>query len=148
MKSKLGKLQAVAAGVLCLMAMQAQADVIKNAVRLGGFALFIGDSTVPLTTSGVTSVAFSGSGKFTIWYTAECAASGYVDVDIVVDFEQLGPTGANDNDSFCDFNTRGATHTVTGRTASLTAGTHYVHIVARKIDGVAYLSDSSLLIGK
>jgi hypothetical protein len=40
-------------------------------------------------------------------------------------------------------------HTVTGRTNSLVAGTHTVAIYARKAgSGVAFLSDSSLLIGK
>jgi hypothetical protein len=149
MKTKSGVLRAVIAGVVGLMSVHAQADVVKNAVRLGAFELGAADDNVPLTTSGAPVVTFSGSGKFTIWYTAECAASGYVDVDILVDGIPLSPTGANNNDSFCDFETRGAMHTVTGRTNSLVAGTHAVTIYARKAGaGVAYLSDSSLLIGK
>ena len=148
MKTKTGALKAVITSVVALMSVQAQADIIKNAVRLGAAEVLTPAYYVPLTTSGAQFVSFSGSGKFTIWYTAECAASGYVDVDIRVDGILIGPTGANINDSFCDFNTRGAMHTVTGRTNSLVAGTHTVSILARKTDGVAYLSDSSLLIGK
>jgi hypothetical protein len=146
-KTKTGVLKAAIAGVVGLISVQAQADIIKNAVRLGAFK--VDASCVPLTTSGAQSVTFSGSGKFTIWYTAECAASDYVDVDVLVDDLPVSPTGLNLNDSFCDFNTRGAMHTVTGRTNSLVAGTHAVTIYARKAGaGVAYLSDSSLLIGK
>ena len=148
MKSRTAVLKAVLAGVVALMSVQAQADVIKHAVRLGEYELNLNDTFVPLTTSGARFVSFSGSGKFTIWYTAECAATGYVDVDILVDGNPIGPTGGNEQDSFCDFETRGAMHTVTGRTSSLIAGTHSIGIVARKTDGVAYLSDSSLLIGK
>jgi hypothetical protein len=147
MKTKTGVLRAAIACVVGLMSVQAQADIIKNTVRVGAFE--VGTTvTVPLTQSGEQIVAFSGSGKFTIWYTAECAAAGgYVDVEILVDGIPVAPTGANTNDSFCDFNTRGAMHTVTGRTNSLAANTHFVQIRART-DGVAFLSDSSLLIGK
>jgi hypothetical protein len=148
MKSKTGVLKAVIAGVVGLMSVQAQADIIRNAVRLGASEVLTPAYYVPLTSSGAQFVTFSGSGKFTIWYTAECAASGYVDVDIRVDGVLVSPTGDNTNDSFCDFETRGAMHTVTARTKSLVAGTHTVSILARKTDGLAFLSDSSLLIGK
>jgi hypothetical protein len=147
MKTKTGVLTAVVASVVGIISVQAQAHVIKNAVRLGAFEVTLG-SYVPLTSSGAPNVSFSGSGKFTISYTAECAASGYVDVDILVDGVPIGPTGGNDNDSFCDFNTRGAMHTVTGRTNSLADGTHTVQVIAHKTDGLAFLSDSSLLIGR
>ena len=139
---------AIIVGTVALMSGRAQADVIKHAVRLGAFGVVTTGSYVPLTTSGSTGVIFSGSGKFTIWYTAECAASSYVDVEILIDGIEVAPTGINYDDSFCDFETRGAMHTVTGRTGNLDAGTHTVSVFARKTDGVAYLSDSSMLIGK
>ena len=64
-------------------------------------------------------------------------------------FHSLTSTGANNNDSLCDFETRGAMHTVTGRTNSLADGTHTVQIIANTSVGtVGFLSDSSLLIGK
>jgi hypothetical protein len=148
-KTRIGVLKAVLVGVVALASAQAQADVIKHFVRLGAFGLNTSNVFIPLTTSGADIVTFSGSGKFTIWYTAECAAvDGYVDVAIRVDGASIGPTGDNLNDSFCDFQTRGAMHMVTGRTNSLVAGTHTVEILARKTGGVAFLSDSSLLIGK
>jgi hypothetical protein len=148
MKTKFGVLKAVVVGVAGLVALQAQADVIKNAARVGGYELGISDSLVPLTPTGATGVTFTGSGKFTIFYTAECAASGYVDVDIYVDGVPLAPTAPNNEDSFCDFETRGAMHTATGRTGTLATGTHTVQIQAHKSEGVAFLSDSSLLIAK
>jgi hypothetical protein len=147
MKTKTRVLRAAIASVAGLMSVQAQADIIKNFVRLGAYEITF-DAPVPLTQSGARVVTFTGSGKFTIWYTAECSASGYVGVDIYVDDIPVGPTGSNNNDSFCDFNTRGAMHTVTARTNTLAAGTHVVHITAGKSDGLAFLSDSSLLIGK
>jgi hypothetical protein len=148
MKTKIRVLKVVLAGVVALMSAQAQADIIKNYVRLGAFQVNAFTNSVPLTTSGFLGVSFNGSGRFTIWYTAECAASGYVDIDIYVDGIPVGPTGDNTNDSFCDFNTRGAMHTVTGRTGNLVAGSHLVDVYAHVSDGVAFLSDSSLLIGK
>ena len=147
MKTKVRVLKTVLAGIMVLMSVQAQADIIKHFVRLG--ASGVNSSPVPLTTSGADLVTFNGSGKFTIWYTAECAASDYVEVNIVVDDIAIDPTGLSFNDSFCDFNTRGAMHTVTGLTKSLAAGTHTVAIFALMGSaGVAFLSDSSLLIGK
>lgn len=140
-------LKALIVGAAALATGAAQADIIKHFVRLGAYPLTVPDSYVPLTTSGVEQVKFSGGGKFTIWYTAECAASGYVDVDIWVDGIPLAPTGG-DEDSFCDFETRGGMHTVTARTGNLADSLHTVEIWAHKADGLASLSDSSLLIGK
>jgi hypothetical protein len=149
MKTKTRVLSAAIAGVMGLMGAHAQADIVKNAVRLGAFQVTAVDDNVPLTQTGEPVVTFTGSGKFTIWYTAECAAGGYVDVDILVDGIPLSPSGANNQDSFCDFETRGAMHTVTGRTNTLAAGTHTVQIRANTSAGtVGFLSDSSLLIGK
>src|SRR5688572_29776389 len=149
MKTKTRILRAAIAGVVGLMSIQAQADIVKNFVRVGAFQIDAEDNHVPLTQTGAPVVTFTGSGKFTIWYTAECAAGGYMDVDILVDGIPLSPTGANNQDSFCDFETRGAMHTVTGRTNSLATGTHTVQIVANTSVGtVGFLSDSSLLIGK
>ena len=148
MKTKFGVLKSLVVGVAGLAAMQAQADVIKNAVRLGGYQLTASDTLIPLTTAGANTFSFSGSGRFTIFYTAECAASGYADIDIYVDGIPLAPTGGNDQDSFCDFDTRGAMHTATARTGTLATGTHVVHIMGKANDGGAFLSDSSLLIAK
>src|SRR5262245_529159 len=148
MKTKFGVLKTVVVGVAGLLAVQAQADVVKNAVRLGAHQVTASASQVPLTQAGATSVTFTGSGKFTIFYTAECAASAYVGIDIYVDGVPLGPTGGNNQDSFCDPDTRGAMHTATARTNTLAIGTHSVYIVAGRSDGDAYLSDSSLLIAK
>jgi hypothetical protein len=147
MKTKFGVLKALVVGIAGLAAVQAQADVIKNAVRIGGYQLTASDSLIPLTTVGANTISFSGSGKFTIFYTAECAAVDYADLDIYVDGVPLAPTGANDMDSFCDFQTRGAMHTVTARTGTLATGTHVVYIKGKSVEG-AYLSDSSLLIAK
>ena len=148
MKTKIGVLKAVLVGVVALASAPAQADIIKHFVRLGAFGVDY-NSYAFLTTSGADTVTFTGSGKFTIWYTAECAATGYVDVDIIVAGIAVIPTGNNGNDTFCDPETRGAMHTVTGRTHSLPAGTHSVRIHARKsVGSFAFLSDSSLLIGK
>jgi hypothetical protein len=61
-KTKTGVLKAVIAGVVGLMSVQAQADIIKNAVRLGAFEVNAG--YLPLTTSAAQTVTFSGSGKF------------------------------------------------------------------------------------
>lgn len=148
MKTKFGVLKAVVAGMAGLLTMQAQADVIKNAVRVGGHEVTASASLVPLTTGGATAVTFSGSGRFTIFYTAECAASAYVGIDIYVDGVPLAPTGNNNQDSFCDPDTRGAMHTATARTNSLLSGTHTVFIQAGRSEGQAFLSDSSLLIVK
>lgn len=149
MKTKTRVLRAAIAGVVGLMSIQAQADIVKNFVRVGAFGIDAQYKHVPLTQTGAPVVTFTGSGKFTIWYTAECASGGYMDVDILVDGIPLSPSGANDQDSFCDFETRGAMHTVTGRTHSLATGTHTVQIVAATSVGtIGFLSDSSLLIGK
>ena len=69
MKTKIGVLKAVLVGVVALASAPAQADIIKHFVRLGAHKL--DQSFIPLTTSGADSVTFSGSGKFTIWYTAD-----------------------------------------------------------------------------
>jgi hypothetical protein len=149
MKSSAAVLKAVIAGVAVLASGQAQADIVKSAVRLGAFKLSpYYEDQVPLTTSGTQYVTFSGGGRFTIWYTAECSAEVYVDIDIYVDGRPIQPTGDNDNDSLCDFNTRGAMHTIMGRTDSLADTNHSVVIVSRPTNGLAYLSDTSLLIGK
>jgi hypothetical protein len=148
MKSSAAVLKAVIAGVAVLASGQAQADIVKSAVRLGAFELGTSRQDVSLTTSGTKILGFNGSGKFTIWYTAECAASGYVNVDIWVDGFPIEPTGASNTDSFCDSNTRGAMHTAMGRTHNLGDGEHSVVITAYKSEGLAFLSDSSLLIGK
>ena len=148
MKTKFGVLKAVVAGAAGLLALQAQADVIKNAVRIGSHQVTASASLLPLTTGGATAVTFTGSGKFTIFYTAECASSAYVGIDIYVDGVALAPTGNNVQDSFCDPDTRGAMHTATARTNALVSGTHTVFIQAGRSDGQAYLSDSSLLIVK
>ena len=148
MKTRSGILKAALAGIVALMSAQVQADIIKHFVRLGAFQVNAFTNSVPLTTSGYLSVLFNGSGRFTIWYTAECAATGYLDLDIYVDGIAISPMGDNSNDSFCDFKTRGAMHTVTGRTGNLVNGTHIVHVLANVPEGVAFISDSSLLIGK
>jgi hypothetical protein len=147
MNTRICVLKAAIACAVALTSGQAQADIIKHFVRLGGIPVDYA-TEVPLTTSGAKIVTFSGSGKFTFWFTAECAASGYVDVDFKVDGIPVEPTGGNLDDRFCDADTRGAMHTVTGRTGSLVAGTHTIQVKAYKNVGIAYLSDSSLLIGK
>jgi hypothetical protein len=134
--------------VMALACGQAQSDIVKSAVRLGAFELGTSRQDISLTTSGTKILGFNGSGKFTIWYTAECAASGYVNIDIWVDGIPIEPTGASNTDSFCDFNTHGAMHTVMGRTHTLVDGEHSVVITAYKSEGFAFLSDSTLLIGK
>jgi hypothetical protein len=149
MKTRLAILKAILFGAVTLVSAQAQADIIKHAVRLGAFELSpYYEDQVPLTTSGVGYITFYGSGRFTVWYTAECAALVYVDIDIYVDGKEIAPIGANDQDSFCDFNTHSAMHTITGRTDVLADGSHNIVIFSRQTGGVAYLSDSSLLIGK
>ena len=147
MKTRTAVLKAVIAGAVLLTSVQVQADILEQAVRLGAYEVEAG--YIPLTNSGALASTFSGSGRFSIWYTAECTASEYVNVDLYVDSTIIRPTGGNIADSFCDFNTRGAMHTVTGRTESLPAGTHTVRLwVSKSGSGHVYLSDSSLLIGK
>jgi hypothetical protein len=147
MKSKSAVLKVITASVLALAGAQARADIIRHFVRHGAWDMHLDENYVALTDAGHWYVTFNGSGRFTIWYTAECAASGYVDVDLWVDGIRLDPVGG-DEDSFCDFETRGGMHTVTARTASLADGLHRVWVGGRKSGGVAFLSDSSLLIGK
>ena len=148
MNTRVGFLKVIVVCAAAFASGQSQADIVKSAVRLGAFELGTSRQDVSLTTSGTKIIGFNGSGKFTIWYTAECAASGYVTVDIWVDGFPVEPTGANNTDAFCDANTRGAMHTVVGRTHSLVDGEHSVVISAFKSGGLAFLSDSSLLIGK
>jgi hypothetical protein len=147
MRTRTALLRTVLAGVMAFAGTQAQADIIRHFVRQGAWDLQLVEDYVALTNAGHWYVTFSGSGRFTIWYTAECAASGYADVAIWVDGIRLAPIDGDD-DSFCDFETRGGMHTVTARTASLADGTHLVWVGGRKSGGFAVLSDSSLLIGK
>ena len=140
--------QAVIASVAALASVPAQADIIKHAVRLGAYPVNLSRSSIALTNAGAAFLTFSGSGVFTIWYTAECVSTGFVAVEIVVDGLGLEPAAGNVDAKFCDASTRGAMQTVTGRTVNLASGTHKVEVRAVLWEGAAYLSDSSLLIGK
>jgi hypothetical protein len=161
MSMKTGLLKTALASALVLLGAKAYADVVKQVARPNNF-LFDGivATNVPLDLAGNTRINFSGSGRFTIVYSAECAAGGlpggdFVEIDIIVDGVELAPTGSNNADAFCTGNhteTRDdgwVTATTSGRTASLPAGTHSVEIEVRTSGGKrGWLGDSSLLIIK
>jgi hypothetical protein len=160
MSMKRGLLKTALASTMVLIGAQAYADVVKHVARQGNYVFKEGVVNVPLDLAGNTQISFSGSGRFTIVYSAECAASGFSDVDflnidIFVDGVPLAPTGNNFADAFCTGNHTETvsdgwvTATTSGRTASLPAGGHTVVIQARTTrfkDG--WLGDSSLLIIK
>jgi hypothetical protein len=158
MNMKTGLLKTALASALVLAGAHANADVVKHVARPSNF-IFSGPVDVPLDLAGNRLTTFSGSGRFTIFYSAECAASGapeedYVDINIIVDGVQLAPSGDNHQDAFCTANHTEVvddgwvTATTSGRTVSLPGGTHKVVIQARTFGKQGWLGDSSLLIIK
>jgi hypothetical protein len=156
MSMKVGMLKTAFATAVVLIGAQAYADAVKHVARPSNF-IFTGPVDVPLDLAGNKFTTFSGGGRFTIFYSAECAAGGtsadYVDINIIVDGVQLAPTGDNTQDAFCTANHTEpvddgwVTATTSGRTVSLPAGTHKVVIQARTVKQ-GWLGDSSLLIIK
>lgn len=156
MTTKSRLLTTIVAGAVVMLSAQVYAHTIAQFARPGNF-LFSATVNVPLNAAGATSVTYTGSGRRTIIYSAECAHSAagtnsWVHIAIVVDGVELSPTGNNTADSFCTSNgTSGldgwVTATNSGRTASLGAGTHTVVIRASLAGaGTGSLGDSSLLI--
>jgi hypothetical protein len=157
MSMKIGVLKAALASAVLLIGAQAYSRTVGFFARPGNFFFSSQPVFVPLNSAGATQVTYSGSGRRTIIYTAECAnevALGRVTIDIVVDGVGLSPTGGNINDTFCsaasapELEFEGAVMAAAmGRTASLPSGTHTVRIVARALGGGSgLLSDSALLI--
>jgi hypothetical protein len=155
-----GILKIAFATAVVLIGAQAYADAVKHVANPSTF-VFNGElKDVPLDLAGNRFTTFSGSGRFTIFYSAECAVAGlpekhYLEIDIVVDGVELPPTGNNDADAFCTANHTdtvddgGVTATTSGRTASLPDGTHTVVIKAQTFGGApGTLGKSSLLIIK
>lgn len=157
-KSKI--LRGSIASALLLLTAYAQADVVRHEFRRDNFTFGPAEQAIPLNESGTNTISFSGSGRFTISYTAECANNSantlsWVDIRIVVDGVNLPPTGFNAGDAFCSSNgTEGfdgwTMNTAWGRTGSLAAGAHTVQVFVSTQSngpgGQGWLGDSSLVI--
>lgn len=155
-KSKI--LKGTIASALLLLTAYAQADVVRHEFRRFNFTFGTGEVLVPLNEVGANSISFSGSGSFTISYTAECSnfepnIFSYVDIRIVVDGVNLPPTGNNSSDAFCTSDGvpgdgGWGMNAAWGRTGNLAAGVHTVQVFARTTAGGGSLGDSSLVIIK
>ena len=85
-----GILKIAFATAVVLIGAQAYADAVKHVAKPSTF-IFNGElKDVPLDLALNRFTTFSGSGRFTIFYSAECAVAGlpekhYLEIDIVVD---------------------------------------------------------------
>lgn len=107
MRTKTGILTATLTTAFVLVGAQAYAHTVAFFARLGFFT-FQGQAFVPLTRAGATQVTFTGSGRKTITYTAQCAQGSLgtftgLFVSIVVDGDPLAPVGVlcSANDVMC-----------------------------------------------
>jgi hypothetical protein len=158
MSMKIRILKTALAAAVVLIGAQAYGRTVAFFARPGNFFFSSQPVFVPLNSAGATQVTYSGSGRRTITYTAECANEvplGTVTIDILVDGVPLAPTGGNDDDTFCsagsfqEFEFEGAVMAAAmGRTANLPSGAHTVRVVARAVNGngAGLLGDSALLI--
>lgn len=130
-----------------LIGAQAYANTVAFFARPGNFPV-AGPVYVELNANGATSVTFTGSGRRTIVYTAECFTSAsWLTIAIIVDNVQLAPTGNNTADSFCSSHSGFVMAAAMGRTADLPDGTHTVRILASlQGTGSSSLGDSALAI--
>jgi hypothetical protein len=107
MNTKTRILRATLAAAAVLIGAQAYAHTVAFFTQGTNFR-FSGPVFVPLTTVGATTVTFTGSGRKTIIYTAECSNSAadtgsWVTIVIFVDGVELAPT-AGTTDAFCTSN--------------------------------------------
>ncbi len=132
-----------------------------NATRTGVFDLLTPGATVnvPLTNALATSLAFYGSGRFAVTYSAECHTSGGslegISLEIKVDGVALPPT-AGTHDAFCTgidgLGNGWATHSITVLSPYLKNALHKVTIDAVLVDMDAgsaptgQLNNSSLIV--
>lgn len=154
MNTKTGVLTATLASAVVLIAAQAYANTVALFTRTIAFT-FSTPTRVPLNNAGAGQVTYSGSGRRTITYIAECSkdgVAGWVSIAIVVDGVQLAPTGNSTDDAFCSSNGTAAFDgwvmaAAQGRTANLPSGPHIVQIVASTVGGgTGRLDDSALKI--
>jgi hypothetical protein len=130
------------------------AKVAADATRPDNFT-WEGTTLIPLTSSGATSLSFSGKGKHVINYSAECETTGsWLSLQIIVDGTVLSPT-ASDLDAFCsDHNADGllngwTTAHYSVATGNLPLGVHTVKIEGTVVGpGFGWLGDSSLVVTK
>jgi hypothetical protein len=161
MITRIGMLKATLSAAVVLLGAQVYAHTQAFFSRTGNFT-FSGSTPVPLNQVGATEVTFTGSGRRTLTYTAECAktgTSGWVTIAIVVDGEQLAPTGGNTGDAFCSANTTSAADewvmaATQARTKNFTDdGPHTVQVLAAVAGGIfpsgtGHLGDSTLQVGR
>ena len=157
MNRKTAILKATLSAAVVLIGAQVYANTQAFFARTGNFT-FAASTFVPLNDAGDTLVTFTGSGRRTITYTAECSnnsanTSSFVNIAILVDGVQLAPTGSNVADAFCTANGTPAHDgwvmaAAQGRTANLAAGTHSVRILASVSAGGGWLGDSALNVAR
>jgi hypothetical protein len=162
MNTKTGILTATLSGAVVLIGVQAYANTQAFFTRTGNFT-FTAAADVPLNNAGATEVTFSGTGRRTITYTAECSktgttGSGWVTIAIIVDGAELAPTGGNTGDAFCSANTTSGDDgwvmaAAQGRTVNFSSdGPHTVRIRASLggflPSGQGSLGDSALDISR
>lgn len=163
---------ALIAGLFVLIATPPLYAALKaSAVRPGNHIFLHGtNNLVPLDAAGATELAFSGSGRFTITYSAECAVSAAagnhstwlnIDIELIPDaaapvVQVLDPT-AGIADAFCTSNgTAGSDGwtraSITVPTPSLPATSHRVRIRASIANGASgtsgLLGDAALVVEK
>jgi hypothetical protein len=157
----------ILAGVIAMaLAVPAYATIKAHLARSGNYTFAVGtNNPVPLAAGNVLSLSFSGSGKWVITYSAECAVAAaagnsttWMSLEIRVDGVAVAPTDtAGNQDAFCSSNgTAGAdgwTNTsITVVTPALALGPHVVEIRAAIINGAAgssgWLGDSTILISR
>jgi hypothetical protein len=149
-------------GGMALAALMASVPVSAalkaNATRASNFTFSGADVLVPLDLGGATSLAFSGSGKFMVSYSAECETQGaWLSIQIIVDGVVLAPT-AGVADAFCsdhnnnDSNDAWTTAHYRVVTPALPTGPHTVQVRATVFGGAAgalgWLGDTSILVEK
>jgi hypothetical protein len=157
----------ILAGVIAVaVAIPAHATIKAHLTRPGNYTFAQGtNNPVPLAAGNVLSLGFSGSGKWIITYSAECAVSAaagnsstWMSLEIRVDGVAVAPTDvAGNQDAFCTSNgTAGAdgwsNNTIIVVTPALALGPHVVEVRASIINGIAgtsgWLGDSTILISK
>lgn len=157
MTRKLALFKAVLAGSAMFIGALAQADVAQFKGFQGWHYVTTSESSVVLDNVGNTVATFTGSGKFTIQYTASCVVWAnnwaHMDIDVYVDGFELAAIYP-DSDAFCskaDNYEYYAGNALQVRTYNLGTGTHTVQIKAR-INGSSgsygYLAFSGLNILK
>lgn len=148
MNTKTGIFKATLAAGAVLIGAQAYAHTVAFFTRTGNFPITSVPQVVPLNQNGALGVTYTGSGRRTITYTAECVTSAsWVTIAIFVDGVPLPPTGNSIGDAFCSSSSGFVMASAMGRTASLPAGTHTVRVVAHFLGaGIGFLNDSALKI--